>query len=148
MLYLPFFHGQNISFCYTTDRKLMFWVFFFFFLSVSTFFTDKKFVYFFHSKNVSFCNSICRHWMFLNVYFSCLSTSFTSWYLVFLFSLRECFVLLHHMGKLYFSSCLRFSKIGTMSIIFTVRIFRSITPKAGNLRVIHVYFFTPVYLFH
>ena len=44
-------------------------MFFVVFLSLSTFFTDKKFVYFFHSKNVSFCNSICRHLMFLNVYF-------------------------------------------------------------------------------
>ena len=73
MLCLPFFQGQNISSCNTTGRKLMFFFFFFFFLggggvSLSTFFTDKKFVYFFHSKNVSFCNSICRHWMFLNVY--------------------------------------------------------------------------------
>ena len=123
----PFFSRSEYFFLLHYRQKIDV---FFFFLSLSTFFTDKKFVYFFHSKNVSFCNSICRHLMFLNVYFSCLFTSFTSWYLVFLFSLRECFVLLHHMGKLYVSSCLRFSRIGTMSIIFMVRIFRSITPKA------------------
>ena len=53
MLCLPFFHGQNISFCYTTSRKLMFWFFFFFFFyryllfsqtrNLSTFFTVKMF---------------------------------------------------------------------------------------------------------
>ena len=133
MLCLPFFHGQNISFCYTTGRKLMFWGLFFF-LSLSTFFTDKKSVYFFHSKNVSFCNRICRHLMFLNVYF------FMSVY--FFHVLVPCLPIftegvlcsLTPYGKLYCSSCVRFSKIGTMSIIFTVRIFCSIPPKAGKFK--------------
>ena len=51
-------------------------------------------------------------------------------------------------GKTLLFVMFTFFKDGTMSIIFTARIFRSITPKAGNLRVLQVYFFTPVYLFH
>ena len=121
MLCLPFFHGQNISFCYTTSRKLMFWFFlgFFLFLSLSTFFTDKKFVYFFHSKNVSFCNSICRHWMFLNVYF-------------FMF--------------VYF-----FHVLVPCLTIFTERVLRSLTPYGKTLLFVMFTFFKDwyhVYHFH
>ena len=153
MLCLPFFHGQNISFCYTTGRKLMF----FFFLggggggkvlSLSTFFTDKKFVYFFHSKNVSFCNSICRHWVFLNVYFfmfvyffhvlvPCLPI-FTKRVLRSLTPYGKNFTLRHVYVFQRLVPCLSFSRSEYFVLLHQ---------SQGSLKVLHAYFFTPVYLF-
>ena len=58
----------------------------------------------------------------------------------------ECFVLLHYMQKLLVASCLCFSRLGTLSTFFTVRVFRSLTTHAGNLRFFMSTFFTDWYL--
>ena len=75
-LFLPFLHGQDIAFCYSIDRKLMFLCLL---LRLSTF-SSSTLSTFFHS--VSFCNSICRYMVFHHVQFvSCLCTYFMGWYL-------------------------------------------------------------------
>ena len=61
-----YFHGQNISFCYTTGGMLMLILST---LCPSTFFHRLEICLFFRSKNISFSNSICRNLMFFNSIF-------------------------------------------------------------------------------
>ena len=102
---------------------------------MSTFFTDWYLVYLFHGEIVSFCHTISRNFSLLHVYF------FHALVPCLLFSRWESFVLLHHRQKLL-ASCLLFSRLGTLSTFFMVRVFRSGTPYAGFLRFIMSTFFT------
>ena len=107
--------------------------------NLSTFFTVRMF------RSVTAYAGI---WCFSMSIFSCLSTSFTSWCLVFLFSLKECFVLSHHMGNVTFRHVYVFQRLVPYLSYSRSEYFVLFHQRQGNLRVLHVYFFTPVYPFH
>ena len=66
--YFVYLFSQSVYFVLLHYRQKIN-VFFLSTLSLSTFFTDKKFVYFLHSKIVSFCSSICRYLTFSMCFF-------------------------------------------------------------------------------
>ena len=125
-------HGQDISFCYTTGGKLIFYVYFYACLLFSWTSTLSSF---FHS--VSFCNSICRYLTFMSCFFMSvfLYPGFVSCLPIF-FRVRI-FHSVHHRQTIdvfmhLILVCLStFSRTSTLSAFFTVRMFRSVTACAG-----------------